>query len=60
MFRGKNDDIAMNKDITLPFNDAKSFVEWAKAALDRKNAYTAKIQKEWNEHIQRRQAIETI
>ncbi|MCQ2266569.1 MAG: hypothetical protein MJZ40_02530 [Bacteroidaceae bacterium] len=50
----------MEKNITLPFNDAKSFVEWAKTALDRKNVYTAKIQEEWKEHIQRRQAIETI
>lgn len=56
----EDNEIIMEKDITLPFNDAKSFVEWAKAALDRKNAYTAKIQEEWNEHVQRRQAIETI
>lgn len=50
----------MEKDIQLPFSDARTFVEWAKAALARKQEYTDKIQQEWNEHVQRRQAIENV
>lgn len=41
-------------DIKLPFNNAQEFVTWAREALARKKAVTDKIQRDWDEYMEKR------
>lgn len=40
-----------NTEYILPFTNAKEFVEWARAAVARKQAFLDQIQRDYDEYI---------
>lgn len=45
-----------NTEYILPFTNAKEFVEWARAAVARKQAIIERAQRDYDEYISRRKA----